>query len=337
MKTKRSGAMGLVAAAVLVAAATTASAKESTELKIASLAPAKSVWATILTKTGKEIEKQTDGRVTVTWFFTGQQGDEREAVRKMKLKELDGAAITATGLGLIKSDVRVLELPFMFETEKQLDYVREKMAPDFEAQFDSAGYVLLAWGDVGWSHLYSNIEVKTEADLKKLKIWAWTDDLIVKTLFSNMGIKGVPLGVPDVLPSLKTGAIDSCYGSPVAAVALQWFSKVKFATTMHLSYAIGAIVITKAAWNQISASDQEIIKKIAKATDAEMRKAVRKENKKAKKAMENAGIKFVETPADLQSKMEKEGKKVWNELAGKMYEKALLDKVKKYAAEAPKK
>ena len=323
--------------AFLLAAATTAYAKDSVELKVASLAPKGSVWEKLLTKAGKDIEKKTDGRVTVTFFFTGQQGDERESVRKMKLKELDGAAITAVGLGLIKGDVRVLELPFMFKTEKQLDYVRDKMSADFEAQFDSAGYVLLAWGDVGWSHLYTNIEIKTKEDLLKTKIWAWTDDPIVKTLFANLGIKGVPLGVPDVLPNLKTGTIDACYGSPVAAVALQWFSKVKYATSMHLTYSIGAIVLTKDSWKQISSSDQEIIKGIAKSLDGEMKKAVRKENKKAKKAMENAGIKFVETPAALQAEMEKEAKKVWDELAGKLYDKALLEKVKKYAAEGAKK
>ena len=308
-----------------------------TEIKVASLAPKGSVWEKLLTKSGKDIEKKTEGRVKFTYFFTGQQGDEREAVRKMKLKELDGAAITAVGLGLIKGDVRVLELPFMFKTEKQLDYVREKMAPDFEAQFDSAGYVLLAWGDVGWSHLYTNVEIKSKKDLQGTKIWAWTDDPIVKTLFANMGIKGVPLGVPDVLPNLKTGTIDACYGSPVAAVALQWFSKVKFATSMHMTYSIGAIVVTKDAWAQISKTDQEIIKGIAKTMDADMKKAVRKENKKAKKAMENAGIKFVETPAEMQAEFEKEAKKVWDELAGKLYEKSLLEKVKKYAAEGAKK
>ena len=52
-------------------------------------------------------------------------------------------------------------------------------------------------------------------------------------------------GVPDVLPSLQTGLINACYGSPLSTLALQWYTKVKYMTSMHISQAIGATVITK--------------------------------------------------------------------------------------------
>ena len=89
---------------------------------------------------------------------------ERDFVRKMKLGQLDGAAVTAVGLGLIKGDVRVLELPFLFKNDKELDYVRDKMRPEFEKQFADAGYQLLAWGDVGWVHLYTNQAFQSRAE-----------------------------------------------------------------------------------------------------------------------------------------------------------------------------
>src|SRR5688572_21183623 len=132
--------------AFLIASTGSAFAKDeakSTEIKLATLAPKGSAWAKILEKGAKDIETKTEGRVKIKWFFGGSQGDEREAVRKMKLGHLHGAAITAVGMGLIKSDVRVLEIPFLFKTDKELDYVREKMAPDFEKQFEDANFVLL--------------------------------------------------------------------------------------------------------------------------------------------------------------------------------------------------
>src|SRR5215510_10839227 len=148
--------LSLVAAVALVGAgANVAQAADPVEIKIATLAPEGSAWAKIMAEGGRRMEERTQGRIRVKYFFSGAQGDERDVVRKMKLGQVDGAALTAVGLGLIKSDVRVLELPFLFKSDKQLDYVRDKMSGDFEKQFDEAGYVLLAWGDVGWVHLFS--------------------------------------------------------------------------------------------------------------------------------------------------------------------------------------
>jgi len=221
----------------------------------------------------------------------------------------------------------------MFKTEKQLDYVREKMSGDFEKEFDSAGYKLLAWGDVGWTLLYTNQEIKTMDDLKKTKMWVWTDDPIVKTLFTKLDLNGVQLGVPDVFGKLQTGDIDACYGSPVAAVSLQWFMKVKYASEQPISYAIGAIIITNDSWSKISADDQTAITTLANDLDDAMKAAVRKENKKAKKRMEKEGIVFEKIPDDVLKEIEKQGKDSWDDLVGNLYDQDLLDKVKKYAAE----
>jgi TRAP-type C4-dicarboxylate transport system substrate-binding protein len=329
--------LGILAATVAMLAAPVAASAQTAELKLATLAPKGSAWAKVLEKGGKDIEAATQGRVKVKYFFSGQQGDERDVVRKMTSGNLDGAALTAVGLGLIKGDVRVLELPFMFTNDKQLDFVRDALKADFEAQFDSAGYVLLAWGDVGWTHLYSNIEIKSRADLAKTKMWAWKDDPIARALFKGLGVNGVPLGVPDVLPQLQTGGIDACYGSPLAAVALQWYTKVKFATSVPVNYSIGALIVRKDVFLKLSAADQKAIRDITGAVGTELLKLVRKDNERAKKAMQKSGVTFVDVPAAMVTDLQAVGQKVWKELVGTLYKQEFLDKVLKYRAEAQKK
>jgi TRAP-type C4-dicarboxylate transport system substrate-binding protein len=254
----------------------------------------------------------------------------------MKLGSLDGAAVTAVGLGLIKGDVRILELPFLFKNDKELDHVRGKMQPDFEKQFEEAGYVLLAWGDVGWVHLYTNAPVSSRSDLAQAKMWAWTDDPIVRALFKRLGVNGVPLGVPDVLPSLQTGLINACYGPPLAAVALQWYTKVKFATSTAISYSVGALVVRKEIWNKLKPEDQQLVREASTVMGGELQKTIRKDNERAKKAMESNGIKFVASPAAMVADFEKQGQAVWSEMVGKMYKQEQLDKLKRYLAEVRK-
>jgi TRAP-type C4-dicarboxylate transport system substrate-binding protein len=309
---------------------------EPTEVKIASLAPDGSAWAKIMQDGGRKISDKTQGRVSVKFYFGGSQGDERDTVRKMKIGQLDGAALTAVGLGIIKGDVRILELPFLFHNDRELDYVRTKMAPDFEKQFDDAGYVLLSWGDVGWVHLFSNIPINTVADLNKTKMWAWTDDRIVRAFFKKLGVNGVPLGVPDVLPSLQTGTIDACYGSPLAAIALQWYTKVKYATESTIGYSIGALVVRKEVFSKLSKEDQAAVREVGVELGQNLMKVVRRDNERAAKAMAKSGVSFVPTPPAMVADLEGTAAAVWKELAGDLYPNDLLEKVKKYVAEARK-
>jgi len=85
MKTRGSLAFALAFVALTFAAGL-ARAADTVELKVASLAPKGSVWAKELQKFGKSVEEKTEKRVKLTFYFGGSQGDECDAVRKMKLK-----------------------------------------------------------------------------------------------------------------------------------------------------------------------------------------------------------------------------------------------------------
>jgi TRAP-type C4-dicarboxylate transport system substrate-binding protein len=327
----------LLVAALLFVLSGVGPARAQTELKLASLAPRGSAWAKALEKGGKHIENGTGGKVKVKFFFSGAQGDERDVVRKMKLGQVDGSAITAVGLGLIKGDVRVLELPFLFRNEKELDLVRDKMAADFEKQFADAGYVLLAWGDVGWTHFYSQVQLTSLQALRSTKMWASTDDGIIRAYYQRLGVNGVPLGVPEVLSSLQTGLITACYGSPLAAVSLQWYTKVKFATETPIRYSIGALVLRKQTFNSLTADQQKVVREAGKVMDAQLKANIRRDNQRAKKAMAASGVKFVPIPSALLNQLETHGKAVWDELSGgKLYTTALLERVKTQLADARK-
>ncbi len=287
----------------------------------------------ILEKGAREVADKTDKRITTKFYPGGSQGDERNVVRKMKLEQLDGAALTSVGLGLIYSGVRVLELPFMFESVEEIDYVRGKMWPHFEAKFRERGFELLAHGDVGWTYMYANRTLTSLDEIRKARMWAWQDDPMVRALYRRLKISGVPLGVPDVLPALETKRIDGCYGSPLAAVALQWYTQLTHATSMPVAYAVGALVIRKEAFDGISAEDIAVERKVSARMGATLVKRVRKDNARALTAMVKAGITIVDTPPALATEFEAHAKSVWKDLVGKVYTQEELDMVIRYRDE----
>lgn len=310
-----------------------ARAAQAEEWRVATLAPEGSAWMKILGRGAEELSKATGGRVSIKYYAGGVQGDEKDVVAKMQLGQLDGGAFTSVGLSLIDESVRVLELPMMFKSVEEVDYVRKKMWPTFKARFAKKGYQLGEPGDVGFLYFYSQSEVKAVGDLGKSKVWLWGEDKLQKAMYKKLAVNGVPMGVPDVMPALNTGRINAFIASPLAAVALQWYTKAKYTTTMPMAYGIGATVIRKAAWDKMSAEDQKTAEKILKLQGSKLRATVRKDNDRAFKAITRGGIRVVETPASMVAEFEKKAQEVWNEQAGKIYSKDDLEKVIKYRDE----
>lgn len=310
-----------------------APAAAQTTLKMATLAPQGSAWMNLFDEASRTISQRTQGRVKYKYFPGGVAGDERDSIRKVKAGQLAGTAVTSVGLMQIVKDVRVLELPGMFQNDAEVDYVRDKMGPVFEKKFEEAGWVLLAWGDVGWVHMFSNTPIKSKADLSKVKMWVWTDDPVVKKLFQRLGVNGVALGVPEVLPSLQTGMINAAYGSALSTLALQWYTKVKYMTGSSTSYAIGAAVLSRKAWDGLQPGDQAILKEEARRLQGKLIAQIRKDNVASLEALKKQGIQVVAATPEFEKDLRGAATQVWSDMVGTLYSRELLEQVKQLAAD----
>lgn len=322
----------LAVSIALCAVAATASASAA-ERRIATLAPVGSPWMTILEEGAEELRRATDGRIDIKYYGGGVQGDEKDVVRKIRLGQLDGAALTTIGLGQIYPGIRVLSLPFMFESEEEMAYVRDKMWEYFRGKFAERGFHLQAPGGAGWEYVYSDTPIRSLEDWRKVKMWAWSDDPVVKALFERLKLNAVPLSVPDLLGALKTGRVTGCYGPPLAAVALQWYSEVSHVSSAPISYTIGSSVVRMEVWEQISAADQQAETKISRKMAKKVNKRTTRDNDRALKAMAKAGVKLVETSPQLVATLRGEAEKVWADLAGELYSKEELAMALKYRDE----
>ena len=128
-------------------------------------------------------------------------------------------------------------------------------------------------------------------------------------------------------------AVNAAYGSPVAAVALQWYSKVKYMTSMPMSFGIAATVLSTKAVDKIASDDRKTLETIAKAASKKLRKVIRKANQDAKTTMTRKGVTVVQTPVAMVDEFAKQAHDAWKDLVGKVYSKEELDMVLKYRDE----
>lgn len=318
-------ALGLVLGASVVPGAPAARAEEATILRIATLAPRGTALVKGFQAWDSMLRKRTGGKVGVRVYPGGAAGDERVMVRKMRAGQLDGAAVTVTGLGFIARPALVLAAPGVIRDYPEIDLVRKEMASEFDRMFEERGYVLLGWGDAGRTRLFSRKRISKPADLRSARPWVWGDNPVMVAFMRTVGANGVRLGVPEVYPGLQTGMIDTITASAVSAVAMQWFTRLKYVSGQPSGVIAGALVLRKERFDELSAEHQRVVHETAQVGHAQLRKA-RALDDRAYRTLLQRGMKPMNVEAHA-LKWEKVFRKTTSSLVGRVYSRALLDRV----------
>jgi TRAP-type C4-dicarboxylate transport system substrate-binding protein len=299
-------------------------------IKFASLAPEGSTWMNVLKEYDAAIRKESGGRLGFKIYPGGVQGEDRDVIRKMRLGQLHSAGLTGFGLGDIAPKVRILDSPFLFQSYDEVDHIYETFNDEFDKAFRDNGYVLLGWAEVGWVYLLTNTPVRTLADMSGVKMWMWEGDKVAEATFKALGISPIPLSVIDVLTSLQTGLINGAYTSPLAALVLQWHTRVKYMMNLPLADASGAVVITKKKFDELPGDLQEILLRNGRKYMRELTVKSRKENADAITTMKKSGIQLIEvtSPQAIQDYIAA-GKRARQSLVGTLYDQDFLTRVEK--------
>lgn len=329
---------GLIGGALLGTGSLAAAADDKPKnlLKIATLAPEGSTWMTLMHELDKRVREATGNEVGFKFYAGGVQGDERIVLRKMRNGQLHGGGFTGNGLGVVAPALRVLEAPFGFESEAEIDAVYAELGEELEGLLDASGHTLLGWAEVGFVHIFTKRPVRNLDDLKSLKMWLWEGDPLAEAFFAEAGVTPVSLSITDVYTSLQTGLVDGVYSSPYAAVVLQWHTQVSAMSEAPITHAIGAVIVTNAAWEKVSPAAQAEVRRIAADVFARLKTSSRQENRDAVGDIRQAGISIVPIDDAAMRVFRDIGERAAHRNAGTLYPEALLTRVRAVIAEARK-
>ncbi len=296
-------------------------------IKLGTLAPEGSSWMKTFNSINKEVMKKTENKVQFRIYPGGILGDEMDMLRKLKIGQIQGVALTSAGLSTLFKEMDVLQVPFLFQNYDEVDAVLKKMDSFFRKGLDDNGYVLLGWSEAGFVYLMSTVPVPGLAELKKAKVWIWEDSPMAKAIFDEAGVKAIPLTIPDVLVGLQTGLVEVVYAPPTAAISLQWFTKIKYFTDVPLLYLSGGVVVKKDIFRQISQASQNLVLESFQQPLEQLKIITRDENRDALKVMVKNGVKVVTSTKDEIGEYKRLSSKAMGHIRGHTFSKKTLDEV----------
>lgn len=230
-------------------------------LKIAALSAEGSSWMKIMRAAAGKVVADTDGRVKIKFYPGGVMGDDKAVLRKMRVGQLQGAAVTTGVLTGVYTDVQLYNLPMLFQNLEEAEYVREKIDPMIAAGLRQGGYEAMGFAGLGFAYAMATQPATSVEGARRQKVWLPDGDPGAAYALQAFGITPIPLTIADVLAGLQTGLINAVAVPPVGAVALQWHTQLKYLLDLPLMYICGTTIISDKALRKLGEGDRAVLRR----------------------------------------------------------------------------
>ncbi|UCH98332.1 MAG: TRAP transporter substrate-binding protein DctP [Candidatus Aminicenantes bacterium] len=303
----------------------------SLTIKIGSSAPDRSPWHKALRKMAIEWAKITNNKVNLKIFPFGVAGNQEEMVRKIQKEKLGGAALA--NFGNIYPDIYALNTPFLMSSEKEFNYVFNKMKTYFVKRIESKGFKVIAFGFLGWYYFFSKNPVFYPEDLQKHKLSLTEMSNEMKQAWKNAGYDIVKTDFKDLEMVMKKGNVNAFCLSPLVAALGQYFTMAPNMSSIKVAPVVGGLVLSGKTWEKIPAEYKKQMMEVAENHYDELYKKIKKLEQEAIEEMEEYDLIVNKLPADALKKWKDSAAKFRDALMGKVFSKDVCDRVYKYLDE----
>jgi len=302
-------------------------------VKIGTIVPLRSPWMDELRKMDVEWRRITKDEVSLKIYAGGIAGSEEDMVRKIRMGILGGAVFTNLGITNIYPDAFVLNIPFFIDSDKEMDYVMERMTPIFEKEIEKRGFKMILWSRAGWLNFFSKNPIIYPDDLKKHKLSFTTGAPEMEQAWKKSGFQVVPNELKDVMMGLQSGMITAFYLPPMMAAAGQYFGLAPHMCSLKIAPMVGGFLISKKIWDEIPDKYKSEMVAVAKKMADNLFQKTEELEKEAMTEMIKNGLIVNQTPPDAVAKWRAAADKGLGELIGKAFSKEIYDTLLKYIDE----
>ncbi len=234
--------------------------EKAMKLRLSTFWPPQHPFTKLLGEWGKDVEKATSGRITVTVFAASTLSPPMQVYDNTVKGVVDvGANLLAYSPGRLTLS-EVLQQPLGYRNGYQGSKLANAYYKKFKPkEFDDVQVMFLHGAAPGF--IFTKNPVKSTADVKGLRIKANAENA---DIVRNLGASPVTMPVTETYDALSRGVVDGCL---FPLEALQGFKIGEVVKTVIENYGMSYltsmyVIMNKAKWNAISPADQKAIEKI---------------------------------------------------------------------------
>ncbi len=265
--------------------------KKRIKVKLGSVVPEGTPWSESGKWIKKRLEKNSNKKFRVKLYFGGTLGDEKNIIKRCKKGSIQ---MYGGSIGNLANEVPlfdILELPFMFNTLDEIDFVLDEVAKqELKKAMYEKGFVLMEWTENGWRN-FATIKgfIKSPKDLKGLRMRSQENPIYINT-WKAFGASPLPIGVTEVLSSLQVGVVDGFDQTLLFTFATSWYQGIKYYSVSRHIHQAGAIFVSRKFYDKLPQDLQDVM---MNGTDKEtvlVRKKVRALSKVLLENLRKAGV-----------------------------------------------
>jgi len=212
----------------------------------------------------EEVEKISQGNLSVKIFPDGQLGTEREVLELLQIGSIAMTKVSAAAMANFAPEYKVLGVPYLFRSKEHLFNVLEG---DIGEEILAAGsdYLLLGlcFYDAGSRSFYTkNKPIRTPEDLKGLKIRVMNHQMSVD-MVNEMGGSATPMAYGELYTALQQEVVDGAENNPPSFVTSGHYEVCKYYTIDEHSSIPDVLVMGTKYWDTLSEVEQGWVKQAA--------------------------------------------------------------------------
>lgn len=207
----------------------------------------------------ENVTANSSPRLTLKMMIRGEAGSEEMMVQALRRGRLQLAAPSLAGATSLVPELAVLQLPFLFDSTDQMDFVYDSILPNyFRTAFSARGLIFLHWIDSGWLGFYGPEPYLDPARVKGVKLRVAPTDA-ARLMAEVLEADTIYVPYTEIVPALQTGLIEGGMTSDYAFVTGGLAEEVQAFTLTKHSYDTGMMLANEAWFELLNQTNKKVI------------------------------------------------------------------------------
>ncbi|MDR3563300.1 MAG: TRAP transporter substrate-binding protein [Negativicutes bacterium] len=211
----------------------------------------------------KVVKKRTNGRIVIEVYPDAQLGDGKEVIEAVQMNAIQMANVGSNQISEFNRKIRVLELPYVV---KDKDHLWRILNSDIGQEFlamEDIQLVGLTYYNTGSRNFYNSKQPITRPEeLKGMRIRSAPAPLTIE-MIQALGASVTPIPFSEVYSALQNHVVEGAECDLTSYYTKGHYETARYFTWDEHTMNPEMMIISKTAWDRLSAADQKILREAA--------------------------------------------------------------------------